>query len=421
MRVSIAQSLSWQLVSSMPIPVKGAKAVVIDSLIYIIGGYSDSIQANTKLIQEFNPQSNTWRVAGYLNASRSGLIAKNYHDSIIALGGIPNSSSLLSSMEIWKNNPSVTTASIYNLNPNFNRLYATSEILNDHLYIFGGVGGGHHGDTLKFPFIVEYSIPEARIIYTNNNLFHIRSPFHQMSALLNNGIFIFGGVYNTISRDIYKYDPLIHNYQELPIKLLRPRAGGVALVNGEGSVYILGGFNEAQQSISSTEIFTQNPTGGGYYIQNGPPLNVPRSECTAVFYDSTIYVFGGISTNGQVTSVVEKLNVISSVENDNISANNLNLVLYTNYPNPFNPTTTISWRLASADYVTLKIFDILGNEVATLVNEYEYPGLHEAKFSINQNFQSDGSKTRSKAASGVYIYQLRAGDNISTKKMLLIK
>jgi hypothetical protein len=80
-----------------------------------------------------------------------------------------------------------------------------------------------------------------------------------------------------------------------------------------------------------------------------------------------------------------------------------------NYPNPFNPITKIRWQSPSAGYQTLKVYDVLGNEVITLVDEYKSAGTYEIDF--------DGSKH----SSGVYFYQLKADDFISTKKMILIK
>ena len=80
-----------------------------------------------------------------------------------------------------------------------------------------------------------------------------------------------------------------------------------------------------------------------------------------------------------------------------------------NYPNPFNPATTINYQLPQTGFVTLKIYDILGKEVAMLVNEQKNQG----RYSVNFN--------ASRLASGVYIYQLRVNDYVSSKKMLLIK
>ena len=80
-----------------------------------------------------------------------------------------------------------------------------------------------------------------------------------------------------------------------------------------------------------------------------------------------------------------------------------------NFPNPFNPSTIISWQSPVGSQQTLKIYDVLGNDITTLVNEYKPAGRYETEFNA------------STLPSGVYFYQLRAGDFVETKKMLLLK
>ena len=80
-----------------------------------------------------------------------------------------------------------------------------------------------------------------------------------------------------------------------------------------------------------------------------------------------------------------------------------------NYPNPFNPTTTISWQSPIGSRQTLKIFDVLGKEIVTLVDEYKPAGKYEAEF------------VASFLPSGIYFYQVKAGDLVQTKKMILLK
>ena len=84
-------------------------------------------------------------------------------------------------------------------------------------------------------------------------------------------------------------------------------------------------------------------------------------------------------------------------------------ILYTCYPNPFNPSTTIRYQIPQDGIVTLKIYDILGSEVTTLVNEEKLAGKYEVNFNA------------STLASGVYIYRIQAGDFVSSKKMILLK
>ena len=80
-----------------------------------------------------------------------------------------------------------------------------------------------------------------------------------------------------------------------------------------------------------------------------------------------------------------------------------------NFPNPFNPTTKIQYQLPQDARVTLKVYDILGSEVVTLVNEDQEAGYKEIQF--------NGSSI----ASGMYVYRLQSGDYVSTKKMMLVK
>ena len=99
------------------------------------------------------------------------------------------------------------------------------------------------------------------------------------------------------------------------------------------------------------------------------------------------------------------------VTNLNISENHQpeSFKLFQNYPNPFNPGTIINYTLPNSGNVTLKIYNILGDEVATLINEVKPAGNYEVEFNANG------------LASGIYFYQLKAGEFVQTKKMILMK
>ena len=103
---------------------------------------------------------------------------------------------------------------------------------------------------------------------------------------------------------------------------------------------------------------------------------------------------------------------ITEIENDLLSDFNL----LQNYPNPFNPNTTIEFRIADFGFVSLKVFDILGNEVASLVDQYKPAG----KYTVEFNSHSGLSGIR-ELPSGVYVYQLNAGGFVKSKKMILLK
>ncbi len=105
--------------------------------------------------------------------------------------------------------------------------------------------------------------------------------------------------------------------------------------------------------------------------------------------------------------VFAKLNTkeVNLVENIEITSYDL----FQNYPNPFNPSTTISYQVPDNCRVTLKVFDVLGKEVTTLVDEYKSKGKYDVQFNAKH------------LASGMYIYQIKAGDFVSSKKLMLMK
>ena len=84
-------------------------------------------------------------------------------------------------------------------------------------------------------------------------------------------------------------------------------------------------------------------------------------------------------------------------------------LLSQNYPNPFNPSTKLSYSITQSGLVTIKVFDLLGIEIETLVNEEKPVGTYE----LNWNAAN--------LPSGVYFYRLQAGDFIQTRKMILLK
>ena len=92
---------------------------------------------------------------------------------------------------------------------------------------------------------------------------------------------------------------------------------------------------------------------------------------------------------------------------ENISNNEYKLMQ--NYPNPFNPSTIIDYSIAENSFVSLKVYDILGNEVAELVNEYKSMGEYQIEFNAAE------------LPSGIYLYTLVSGNYISTKKLILLK
>ena len=89
-----------------------------------------------------------------------------------------------------------------------------------------------------------------------------------------------------------------------------------------------------------------------------------------------------------------------------------------NFPNPFNPYTIIGWQIKFNGHVTLKVYDILGRELTTLVDEYSYAGMHHTPFSI---MNLPEGRRGSQAASGIYYYTLATKQGSISRKMMILK
>jgi len=139
----------------------------------------------------------------------------------------------------------------------------------------------------------------------------------------------------------------------------------------------------------------------------------PLSLNTAVNNDFPYYKWIGFTNENTPYQALQWFGIPVGVELEEKEITPEKFRLSQNYPNPFNPGTRIKYALSNRQFVSLKVYDVLGNEVATLVNEEKPAGEYEVEFNPASSIKYP--------ASGVYFYQLKAGDFIQTKKMLLIK
>ena len=192
-------------------------------------------------------------------------------------------------------------------------------------------------------------------------------------------------------------------------------SGGVFLSTNNGTNWTLvnNGLIPFVRSlaVSGSNIFA-GTGGGGVYLstdsgQNWTQVGMISTFIRALTVDGTT-IFAGTSTSGVWKRPIDEM--ITSVETF-LKDLPMNFLLNQNYPNPFNPSTKISWQSPIGSWQTLKVYDILGNEVATLVDEYKPAGNYNVEFRI-ENVE---------LSSGIYFYQLKAESYIQTKKMILMK
>ncbi len=147
-------------------------------------------------------------------------------------------------------------------------------------------------------------------------------------------------------------------------------------------------------------------------------INESNLKLVRLTNDGWIYVGGTVNTidNYVEANGIQQVGLFAFSDPDsitNVNSNENGLVtdfkLEQNYPNPFNPSTKIKYSIPQAEFVALKIFDVLGNEITTLVNEEKSAGNYE----VNLNAAN--------LSSGIYFYKLQAGSFVETKKMILMK
>lgn len=162
------------------------------------------------------------------------------------------------------------------------------------------------------------------------------------------------------------------------------------LLAGSGSIDI-------ENAASSYTLFSFDPSGG-----LGGPADSIWIQFEIISSSTTNYGIGSYA-------LIDQINFGPTSDVKQIDQNPADYSLKQNYPNPFNPSTVIEFSIPQESFVELKVFDILGNEVATLANDDYAAGNYKADF------------TGDNLPSGIYVARLTAGNFIQTKKMLLLK
>ena len=156
--------------------------------------------------------------------------------------------------------------------------------------------------------------------------------------------------------------------------------------------------------LANADAYTSNQLNGTGYLRVTVGPDSTKVEYVRSYLPKDT---NATHVNGEVAFSYVVAPRTTAVEQENVRPGAVQLEQ--NFPNPFNPSTDITYRISKAGQVSLKVYDILGNEVATLLNEYKQPGTFTAKFSVQRE------------ASGIYYYQLRTETTVITKKAILIK
>lgn len=272
-----------------------------------------------------------------------------------------------------------------------------------------------------------YAIPsyvvdvwKAKLIYPNNNetnwqlgqtggWYVTEAGIYQIKGMAHVYDFIIGGSWKWVKRDPFSFQcadtiaPRVPKGLVLTSQDNHPKISWTPNIEADTSYY------EIYKKKNSTSYSYFDQTSNNYYVDLSELLYTGGGNKTYIYYkikavDVNANKSGfSASTRAAVNGILQKNAHGNGINSDNI------FKLFENYPNPFNPSTTISYQIPKGSYITIKLYNTLGKEVAELVNEFEEPGKYSVIFNADN------------LPSGLYFYRLQAGSFSDVKKMLLTK
>jgi len=464
---------NWTQLTDMPTKRWGCSAVVYNGKIYVFGGVTFFPTTVYSSIEVYDPQANTWNTTATLTpmpTARYCLTTCLLDSNIYAIGGWYHSSNgpIYDKVEVynpesneWYNETSIPVA-----------LCTPNIVLDGKIYIYGGTYTTHPNIGTSAIYELSYDDIFAQQPYVDkpyarknldsvlfrtrfSNLYNHQFEPHlicansdstQMDSLslfddgLHGDSLINDGLYGTyilprqtedfFTLSVSTIDNQTNKYYNTPGRCKFTTAGPVILdsipfgvvpgfkfgfkpyLKNIGTVKII---NTIKLKLSSNDSWINNITPAERNYSNMlPGQTVGGTQIFTVAYDTANFrghfnLKFEISSDDFIYWIIDATIIVNPTEVEHESLPLLVYKLEQNYPNPFNPTTKISWQLPVSGWQTLKVYDVLGNEVATLVNEYRPAGSYEVEFDA------------SNLSSGVYFYQLKAGSFIEAKKMILLR
>lgn len=353
----------WDTLNPHPTGLLGAATAILKDTLYLVGGVVNPPGAGQDIVYKFNIAQNTWTQAANTPIPIVDAKGVSYQDSLIyTCGGFTNQNAGVvfvynANSNSWRQATSLPSPG----RKNFGGFSITGDTL---IYMCGTAGfGSTIFDDSVYVGVISQS-DRSVITWTRGANFPGQTrTFFDACTWGNQGIIMTGGstdnTFNTSSNECYTFSPGRNQWTQLPDKptsWLTGQSGSVRLQNNIWKLICASGYNNAYLLVN--EILTD-----------------------------TLFTVG-INNNS---------NAVQS------------FTLHQNYPNPFNPATIINYKLPKSNFVSLKVFDIRGNEVASLVNEKQSAGNYSVNFD-GTNFPG-----------GAYFYTLKAGQHEDTMKMLLIK
>jgi N-acetylneuraminic acid mutarotase len=394
----------WTQKADMPAARAGHSSIVLDGKIYAIGGANINSAPASKTMQVYDPILNSWTYKANMVAGRANFPVCVVNGKIWAIGG----ASLLwynSIKSIEEYDPATDTWT-YITDMQEERQGHTASLVGDKIYIIGG------GETYESA-LARIDVYDT-LTHTWSTGADMLTPRIYLSIVVLDGkIYAIGGNKGTENNEIPTttvevYDPATDTWTP-KADMNQPRKYlGACVLNNK--IYVFGGKGGGHGNCVTWpwHVEVYDPVTDTWTEASKTPTRVLVGHSVVPFNDK-IYVSGGIMHDN---STVCNPNSVKTVYEYNPDQDTLGtgvewrrigqqpewFTLYQNYPNPFNPTTTIRFELPKSAFISLKIFDLLGREIITLVNEKRPAG----EYAVEWNGKG--------LPSGIYLYRLKADD-----------
>ena len=411
---------TWDMKAPMPTPRITCRACKVDSIIYVIGGSKDpnlqSLQGQSTN-EAYDPATDTWTTKAPMPGPRVSFASCVLNEKIYIIGGQrKNFSAYLNIVEEY--DPLTDTWAPKAPMPQV-RSGVNAIALGNKIYVIGGFGMEPVAQN-PLASVIAYD----PVTDTWEEKAPMSTAKSAMGVAVHNGkIYVFAGArgFGGFVSIVEEYDPETDTWtqkKDIPTKRCWLSS---AVVNGK--IYALGGGTVNDPSYTPTSIVeVYDPEIDCWSIVKNMPI--ARSAHASCAVNGKIYVFGGTSQKGPtfspVAEVEEYTPTVTEIEDLLRKPNPELFTLLKNYPNPFNPTTTIEYSLKKPGRVTLSIYNIFGRHIKTLVDATQSAGVYSHVWNATD-------ETGNRVSSGVYLYRIEFYDNTGRearhceRKMVLLK
>ena len=374
-----------QPLSNLPIPLGAGTCEVWNNAIYHFGGSNNwggsicypriyKYDGASWAYYDSIPDNNMWGVTSVLVS-----------DDVYLFGAWPSGPELSRRYNMTTGNWEYLADS-----PNdYHTWGITAELFNDLIYLFNPDGECF-----------------AYNIATNgwsNRTFNTATGTRDLSSILyQNEVYVIGWDDSTF----YKYSPTSDQWTQLSNSPYQVGACAMGIINN--LIYFVGGNAGGTTGAQYKSILVYNITTNSWAIDS-LEISSKRHWMATAEYEGGLYVIGGIDSVANSVDIVEEIVPQGTQDVSDEFEIPVGYSLMQNYPNPFNPGTKISYSIPELSFVTIKVYNVLGNEIAALVGEEKPAG----NYSID--FIAEG------LPSGTYFYKLTVNKFSETKKMILLK